>query len=111
MRIESPVIDVSNNTLVHIQGLVRVVSCGNAPQSGLLAYDRFGGPALGQLLNNTTGNSNTWQRISLYRLATDDAGCRIVFELRGAARVMIDQLRVETMMPTPVPIFPTVPLE
>lgn len=110
MRIESPVIDVPADSLVHIQGLVRVISCGNEPQSGLLAYDRFGGPALGQLLNNSTGDSNTWQRISLYRLATDTHGCRILFELRGTAKVMIDQLQIETMMPTPVPNYPTRPL-
>lgn len=110
MRIESPAIEVPADSLVHIQGLVRVVSCSGEPQSGLLVYDRYGGPALGQLLNSTTGDANTWQRISLYRMATDAQGCRILFELRGAARVMIDQLQVETMMPTPVPNFPTTPL-
>jgi hypothetical protein len=110
MRIESPLIPVPADSLVHIQGLVRVLACANEPQSGLLAYDRHGGPALGQLLNNSTGDSNTWQRISLYRLATDAEGCRILFELRGAAKIQIDQLQVETMMPTPVPLYPTSPL-
>jgi hypothetical protein len=107
MRIESPLLPIPADSLVHIQGLVRVLACGNEPQSGLLVYDRHGGPALGQLLNLSTGDSNTWQRISLYRLATDAEGCRILFELRGAAKVQIDQLQVETMMPTPVPNYPT----
>ncbi len=110
MRIESPVIEVPTDSLVHIQGLVRVLYCGNEPQSGLLTYDRYGGPALGQLLNNSAGDPNTWQRISLYRLATDSEGCRIIFELRGAAKIQIDQLQVESMMPTPVPNYPTSPL-
>jgi hypothetical protein len=75
-----------------------------------LTYDRYGGPAIGQLLNSSTGDSNAWQRFDLYRFATDGEGCRILFELRGTAKVLIDQLQVESMTPTPVSLYPTIPL-
>ncbi len=111
LHVSSPFVAVPMESLVHFEGLVRVVSCGPDLQSGLLVYDDEGGPAMGQLINLQTGDVNTWQHIDLYRLATQPDGARLHFETRGAVQVFVDQLRIEYLMPSPVSKYPTRPLE
>jgi hypothetical protein len=110
LHISSPKIDVPNHSLIHFEGLVRVIGGAIDPQSGLLAYDDEGGPALGQLINAQTGDASTWQHINLYRFHTQNEGVRLHLEIRGSARVLVDQLRVEFLMPKPVSSFPTRPI-
>ncbi len=107
LHISSPALDVPNHSLVHFEGLVRVIGGGMDPQSGLLVYDDVGGPALGQLINGQTGDASTWQHINLYRFQTQPGGARLHFEIRGTARVIVDQIRVEFLMPSPNSTFQT----
>lgn len=111
MRIQSPSVPLTRETLVHVEALVRVLECTNAPQAGLLVYDSQGGSALGQLVNLETGDANTWQRVSLYRMMTRSDDCRISFELRGEVKAMIDQVRIETMLPKTTPQYPLIPVQ
>jgi hypothetical protein len=111
LHVASPAVPVPVDSLVHWEGLVRVIQCGSELQSGLLVYDDEGGPAMGQLINLQTGNANSWQSINLYRLATKSHGARLHFETRGAVQVAIDQVRIEYLMPSPVPRVPSRPPE
>jgi hypothetical protein len=107
LRIGSPILPVPLGAMIHIQGLVRVLQDGQQPQSGLLVYDDFGGPALGQLIDASGGDPNTWQRIDLYRLATQADGDRLYLELRGQVQVMVAELTAEFLMPSPSSSYPT----
>ncbi len=110
LHMSSPKIDVPNQSLVHCEGLVRVIGGGIDPQAGLLVYDEEGGPALGQLISPQTGDASTWQHINLYRFQTQPDGVRMHLEIRGATRVLIDQLRVEYLMPSSQSSFQTRPI-
>jgi len=107
MLLSSPRIELQADSLVHIQMLVRVAKCSEQPQSGVLIYDSTVGSGLGQLVNLESSNSETWQRVSLYRMTSATEGIQIQIELRGEVQAAVDQIQVDSLMLSPFPQFPT----
>jgi hypothetical protein len=111
MLLSSPRIEVLPDSLVHIQMLVRVAECSELPQSGVLVYDSTAGSGVGQLVNLQSSDRNTWQRVSLYRMTSANEGIQIQIELRGEVQAAIDQIRVDSLMLSPISQFPTQPID
>lgn len=100
MRVTSPRISVPLGAMIHIEGLVQVVSPSDQSQAGLLIGDNYGGEALGQLISSYDRTDETWRRISLFRMATHADGLELYFETRGQVQAAITDLSIQMIMPT-----------
>jgi hypothetical protein len=108
LRVRSAAIPVRKGQLLRITAVARVLKAGQDTDSGLLVYDNFAGPSLGQLVRATPGGQTP---VELYRFATEDGELRILAECRGECDVVLESLIVDAITPaTNRSSFPMSPL-
>jgi len=91
--VTSPPIHVQAGQLVKIEGWVRVPEPITGSVDGLLIFDSWTGEALAERI----GQTNDWQRFTLYRAAPMSGGLTVTFALTGLGEADVDAVSVRTV--------------
>jgi hypothetical protein len=96
VRVRSAAAEVTKGELLRVTARATVRQAPRHPGAGLLVYDNFAGPALGQLVRGSSGQTIP---IELYRFATDETPLRLLTELRGECDIVIDNIAISAIQP------------
>jgi hypothetical protein len=96
--VSSSPVPVRQGQLARVSGWIHVPRQLAGTTEGLLVFDSFGGPDLGDRVRLTQG----WREFTLYRAVPQSGDLRITFALTGVGEVSIDDLAVSLLDAEPI---------
>ena len=95
--ITSPAVSVEAGGLVRIQGWVQIPAAITGSVDGLIVVDSLAGEVLAERIGQTEG----WQRFTLYRIAAESGRVTVTFALSGVGEACLDDVTIRPLAPTP----------
>ena len=96
--ITSAPVPVRQGQLARIHGWAHVPRRLSASQDGLLLFDNFAGPALGERIQVSQG----WREFTLYRAIPKNGELTLTISLTGLGEASLDDLSISLINPDPI---------
>lgn len=96
--ITSAPVPVRQGQLARIHGWAHVPQRLGATQDGLLIFDNFAGPQLGERIQLSQG----WREFTLYRAVPNNGELTLTISLTGIGEASIDDLSISLINPDPI---------
>ena len=96
--ITSAPVPVRQGQLARIHGWAHVPQRLGATQDGLLLFDNFAGPQLGERIQLSQG----WREFTLYRAIPKNGELTLTISLTGLGEASLDDLSISLINPDPI---------